>query len=882
MERILKLIHIILLIFSVMAFVSAQKDLPILKEKPESGEMPKKRGGKLKSFDSVVKDYEKIEGLFNLYWNEDMNKVYLEIQRSQLDEIYLCNVTRNSGDAYLFDSGAMHKNFPFFFKKVGERIQFVHKNVRFRAEPDAAINRAVDNSFSNSIIGSARLASEPHSQYGSLLIDAKSLFIQDITMVSYLTGIWKRKYSLDRENSYFNEVKSFELNTEIDVILHFKSGKPKSAYTLPDSRSMLHRYHYSISQIPETDYQPRLADDRVGHFMTMYQDYTSLLKDSPYVRYINRWHLEKAEPKFELSKPKKPIVYWLENTIPVEYRDAVTEGTLLWNDAFEKIGIKEAIEVRQMPDDAEWDPADARYNTIRWIIKPGSGYAVGPSKANPFSGELYDADIRVSSDYVRFWFREYDEFITPLSSDGEDVQTGFDKWWKGEEDDMDDPSGCNYADEKMHEMAFAWNLLSGSRGYTDKDLEDFIHDGLVDLIVHEVGHTLGLRHNFKASSIYTPEQLKSAEFTEENGVTGSVMDYNPINLSPDEGADGNYFQTQLGPYDYWAIEYAYGFAADGESEKMYLENIAGRCTEPLLQYGTDEDASSSSRGIDPQCTRYDLSSDPFKFYQDRITLTQRLWDTVLDNFEKEGERYQKIRQVFTQGVSEYVRGMVNITKFIGGIYHRRDHIGDENGRPPFEVVAPEKQREAVHFLTSKILSRDAFQFSSELLNKLAPERMADFKGTIYRMRRIDFPIHNMVFYIQANTLFSMYSPLRMHRMLDNELRFSNKRKKYTLSEMFKTVRDEVWVELKNRENINSFRRELQRIHLRMLIIMAVKSNNNFPRDAISLARADLEYLKTRMDRLARSQSLDDYTQAHIAENLSKIEAALSAQIPKEF
>ena len=140
---------------------------------------------------------------------------------------------------------------------------------------------------------------------------------------------------------------------------------------------MVHQYHYSLSNIPESDFEPRLADDRLGHFLTMYQDYSSLMKDSPYIRYVNRWHLEKAEPLFEKSKPKKPIVYWIENTVPVEYRDAVREGILLWNNAFEKLGLEEAIIVKQMPDDAEWDPGDVRYNVVRWIIRHGASYAVG-------------------------------------------------------------------------------------------------------------------------------------------------------------------------------------------------------------------------------------------------------------------------------------------------------------------------------------------------------------------------------------------------------------------------------------------------------------------------------------------------------------------------
>lgn len=886
MNRILGKLIIFLLMLNNLALIAQKehfdvKDKDTKLHKGKTGSHLKSSG---KSFEDIVRDMREIHGLFTMYWDEDKDKVFLKIKQNQLDKVYFCDVTRNSGDAFMFDSGSMLQSFPFVFKKVGDRIQFIHKNVKFRAEPDAAISKAVNNSFSHSIIGSATIEGKPHEKDGSILIDASDIFIQDIPRVSLISGYYKRKYNLDKQNSYFDEINSYKNNTEIDVALHFRNSKPKSTYTLPDPMSMVHKYHYSLSEIPESDFKPRLADDRVGHFLTMYQDYSSLMKDSPYVRYVNRWHLEKAEPRFELSKPKKPIVFWIENTVPVEYRDAVREGALLWNDAFEKIGIKDAIVVNQMPDDADWDPGDVRYNVIRWIIQPGSGYAVGPSKANPYTGELYAADIRVSSDYVRFFHRNYTEFLYGVDAKSRDINESFENWMNNEiqESEAYEDHSCNYASGKMEEMDFAWNYLSGTGALAEGDLQQFVHDGLVDLIVHEVGHTLGLRHNFKASTIFTPEQLKSKKFTEEHGVTGSVMDYNPVNISSDKKADGKYFQTQLGYYDYWAIEYAYGFPAKGQSEADYLESVASRVSEPYLQYGTDEDAHSSSRGIDPTCTRHDLSSDAISDYGERITLANELWDNVLNKFEKDGERYPKIRNVFSRGVSQYVRSVANIAKFVGGIYHRRDHVGDPNGRAPFEVVPATKQREAVRFLTKTILDKNAFDFDPELLNKLAPERLGDFRGTPWRMSRIDFPVHNMVMFIQSRVLFSLYAPLRMHRMLDNELKFRLQKDKYTLAEMFETMRSEIWNEVEKRENVNSYRRELQRLHLKMLIHMAIKANNNFPRDAISLARADLEYLQKRIARLTKLQTLDSYTKAHMAENLSKIEAALSAQLPKEF
>jgi len=887
-----KLPPIFILIFSITVFIfniSAQeKQESTAKKETIKTDSKKKKTPKEPKFEDLIEGFTKIEGLFTLYQNVEDGKVYMEIRQDQFGETFLCNITRESGDASLFDSGALIGEFPFFIKRVGKNIQFIQRNVLFRASSDAAIHRAIEKDISHSLWGSTKVASQPHPERGSILIDPTDIFIKDFTMVGHMTSEAKIPYSFDKSNSYFSEIKSFPMNTEIEVTLHFKSSKPTPVFTLTDSRSMMHRYHYSLSSLPETDYKPRVADDRIGHFITMFQDYTSALDDTPYKRYITRWQIEKAEPKFKISKPKKPIVFWLENTIPVEYRDAVREGVLLWNKAFERIGFEDAIEVRQMPDDADWDPADVRYSTIRWIIQPGAGYAVGPFRANPFTGQIYDADIRISADYVRFFYREFGEFITPLSF----ADLFSNPLWPGSEQlghmSLDvPPQHCYYAAGMMHQMAFGWNLLL-ARGLVSEDEEDlkkFIHDGIVDLVVHEVGHTLGLRHNFKASSTIPIDKLADPNFTREKGISGSVMDYNPVNLLPKDKPQGNYFQTTLGAYDYWAIEYAYKpLDPDSkQSEKEMLEEIAQRVADPRLQYGTDEDAFGfSSRGIDPTINLYDLGDDPIAYMDLRTNLAQELWKSIPEKFEKKGEKYQKFRKVFAQALTEYAIASNIIPKFVGGIYYHRDHIGDPHGRPPFKVVPAEKQREALHLVCKKFFSPDAFQFSPDLLNKLAPERFWDFEGTVFRMFRIDYPIHGIVQLIQSSALFRLFDPLVLQRIQDNELRFEKKSEAFTMPELFQTVREAIWQELKEGKNINSFRRELQRNHLYILGRIVAYSPRSLPNDAITLARADLEAIKDQINHALSSKNLDTYTRAHLKETRAKIESILKAQIQKFF
>ncbi len=825
-------------------------------------------------FEKFVEDFEKIEGLFTIYRDDEEGKVYLEIKPEQFDQIYLCTMTRQSGDAYMFDASSSLRNFPFFFQKVHKKIRLIEKNLKFRSE-DKAMKRALENSISNSILASAKQSCKPHKETGAVLIDAADLFLKDMANVTKSSSRHKMNFSFDKENSYFDQIKSFPLNTEIDVVLHFKNSEGKHIYTLPDSRSMIHRYHYSLSVIPESDYTPRFADDRIGFFNTIFQDYTDLLTETPYIRYIDRWHLEKENPNKKNSKAKNPIVFWLDNTIPDRYKPAVKKGILLWNEAFAEIGIEDAIIVKEKPDDADWEPADARYNTICWIIQPGGGYAVGPSHANPYTGEIYDADIRISADFLRYFYIEYDEVINP---EGWTEGLKSAEWKEENFNDINFGNCCHYADGMQQQLSLGYSLLK-SRGQFGKsiDLDEFIDQGLSALVCHEVGHTLGLRHNFKGSTVFSQKQLQDEKFTTKKGITGSIMDYVPINLSPIKEAEGIYFHNRIGEWDKWMIEYGYSIFEE-EKEEENLEKIARRCAHKMLDYGTDEDTyGMSSRGIDPSCNIFDLGNDPIKFYEDRIQIARELWAEIPANFEKKGKSYKKLLWVFNQGLSEYRGAAHNVSKYIGGLYAHRDHIGDPKGRVPFEVVPAKEQKRALDFLTENILSENAFYFPPELLNKLVYEKMGTFTGSIWSLDRTDYSIHNSIAYIQSIVLSHLFDPLVLGRLFDNELKFKEGEDKFFMSAMFSAIGNSVWNEIERCENIDSFRRELQRMYLHRISEIILDENKNIPHDAISLARFELSDIKDKIESLEKT-NLDKITVAHLAETKAKIDAVLQAQI----
>ncbi len=329
--------------------------------KPEEAKKPEgPKPGEDKTFDDVVKEMEVKKGLFTFYYKADENKLLIEIQPEQLDKIFLFAGTleQATGERGLY-AAQMGDSFPIVFRRVGKTVQWVEKNTTFTAAPGTPAARYTARSFADAILGSAKIQSKPHPERKSILLDAAELFVSDLPgFAIYFNRVYQPStYHFDKGNSAAGAVKVFPENVLLDVWLHYATDNPRTpSVTLPDERSIPIVVKYELSTLRETGYKPRLADDRVGQFLTIHQDFTSDQPKVPYTRYIHRWQLEKADPTAKLSPPKQPIVFWLENTIPVEYREWFKDGVLLWNRAFERAGFKDAIVVKQMPDDADWDP----------------------------------------------------------------------------------------------------------------------------------------------------------------------------------------------------------------------------------------------------------------------------------------------------------------------------------------------------------------------------------------------------------------------------------------------------------------------------------------------------------------------------------------------
>ncbi|MEH2155896.1 zinc-dependent metalloprotease [Nostoc sp.] len=841
-------------------------------------------------FNGIVNRIDKLEGLFTLYCSEDSGKVYLELKPEQLNKDYLAIVTLESGvgESGIY-SGLPLSDFLFYFRRVNNRLHFVLRNVKFRTDSEPE-QRSLARSFSDSVLYSLEIATiDPKSQ--NILINLNELLMQDFPGLSPLLKYsLQADYRLDPRKSYFGDVNSFSENVEIDSIYGFSSLEGSNLVTIPDSRALSLKVHYSFSQLRENNgYIPRLADDRVGYFTTAFQDFSNNNAHESFVHYINRWHLEPSNPNAPLSPPKKPIVYWIENAVPLKYRDAIREGVLMWNKAFEKAGFQNAIEVQQMPDDADWKPADVHYNTIRWFNSLDAGFARGPMRVNPFTGEILDADIIVDANMVRLIQQEYHALMETNSCQEktkghEDAGKFLDRFFASSSPALFSSSESCYGMESSNQAAMGALALSILPNTTpsSETMKEYVHQYLRSLIAHEVGHTLGLRHNFYGSTMLAPQELNNTEITHTKGLVGSVMDYLPVNIAPQGVQQGDYFPGVIGAYDEWAIEYGYKKCPSTalevtipESEKSFLDQIALASPQPELSYATDEDIWD----INPLANVWDMSSDVLLYSQWQMDNARFMWQRLDKGYLSKGESYSNLRLKFNRVLKYYFRNATLLSKYIGGQSFRRLHSSDDAAWA-FVPVSLFKQRQALTKLQKYVFAEDAFSFSPQLLNQLAPSRWEHW-GSSAPNNRLDYPIHDRILSFQSAILRSLLDRDRLNRLQDIELK-TLPGEALSIPELFDTLQTGIWTEVfapGEPKPISSIRRSLQQEYLNILLQMMLGTTNT-PEDGRTLAWYELRRLQKAIDvRLKQiGESLDIYTLAHLEASGDRITKALNAQL----
>ncbi len=847
--------------------------------------------GQPRPFKDVLKDAKEIAGLFKVHRKDE--KVWIEIAPDQFDKpfFFSMNIPRSVGERGLYGgqmvgpwNAASSGAHIAVWKRIGNQVQLIAKNNRFFAAEGSPNAQFVAESFSDSLLASAPTVSAPHPETKAVAIEANALLFADLPGYSTaLERAYRMPFTLDSRNSSFSQVTANEHITSLQVNAHFAVPRiaappltpppvpnPAPPSTTPDPRSFFVGFQYNFMKLPPQPMRARPADERVGHFVTSRVDYSDDVNAKQKSHIVTRWRLEKKDPSAAVSEPKEPIVYWIDKNVPQKYRKSVTEGVLEWNKAFEKAGFKGAIVVKQQSDNDEFDTMDARHASVRWFVGADAGFAIGPSHIDPRTGEILDADIGMSDVFARGARRLVAEDLTrPV---GEHAHS------HGHELGTQDLArrgflACNYMSQAAQEMHFAFDMLE-ARGLemSSPEADKLAQSYVKDVIMHEVGHTLGFRHNFRASTIYSPKQLQDIEFTKVNGITGSVMDYTPFNIALKGEKQGEYGMSTVGPYDYWAVEYAYK-EIDATGEKEELARIAARSTEPYLAYASDEDAGFGNVviGIDPDVNRFDLGADPIEFYRKRMMLSRELWERLQTMTLKPGESYERLTRSFQSGFSQLARVAPLAAKYVGGVAHHRDRAGSE--RALYAPTPVARQKEALAMITNDLFRAESFRFKPEFVSRIGIDHFE-------RPRNPDISIANSVLNLQKSVLDQLMSDPVAARLLDSQEKVADRSKLLKLSDLYDTLQGAIWAELKTGREITSMRRNLQREHLRRVSNALVRPAPATPADARSLARENAIELQGQIRAALAKGGKSKESRAHLRESLDTLTEALKAPMQR--
>ncbi len=897
-------------------------------------------------FAEVSKDYEKIvstadgsESLYTIWRRAKDNQLLAELPRNFSSQKHFIAMTVAGGDIW---AGLQGGDGVFYWKRYDKNIAMISPNFDTRTTGDAESKAGVSQQFTDRVMLDMPIVTMGPS--GQPVIDLDAL------LVGQAGRFFDRQAAgANPRLATIKQVKAFPENIEVTI-------------EMPVAGGQLRTFHYSISRLPEsTGYKPREADERIGYFTTSYRDLGKYRDDQKWVRYINRWHLEKREPGLRLSPPKKPIVFYVEHTVPVRYRRYVRDGVEYWNKAFEKVGILNAIEVEYQDkttgNHMDKDPEDTRYNFIRWLSND-MGTAIGPSRTDPRTGQILDADVVLTDGWIRhFWFQanqllpemamqgfspetlafldrnpEWDprirladpgdrDYLLAMRANRGVVRYGghpagnVDPTLYGD-DEFDGLAGrtsqmnglCLAARGKAFDMAMMrmhieLELLTeelaadepegdapageGKKDDKPKKEEPELIDGipewfvgpmLTDLVAHEVGHTLGLRHNFKASSIYTLSDINSDVIKGKKPFTGSVMDYTPVNINREAGpVQGDYTMIDIGPYDYWVIEYGYG-----NDPKKALSRVA----EPELAFLTDEDVG----GPDPLARQYDFSADPLDYANNQIRLVQYYRDRLLAKFVKDGESWSKARRGYNLTLNQQLQAVNMMSAWVGGAHVNRDRKGDPNGRPPIQVVPAQTQRAALKFVIDNSFPDAAFGLTPEMLKHMTVDKWWDDGGRNEIMEDATWAVHDRILGAQASAITMIMNPTVLKRVYDNEFRVPADQDMLTLPELMNSVTGAIWTEIESapastytnrKPYISSLRRNLQREHLDRLIDLSMPGTvrGAAGKPISNLATAKLRDIRDRIKRITDTDAagrVDDYSKAHLAEAGLRIDKVLDA------
>ncbi len=695
---------------------------------------PPVKPGTPKPYKEVVTPEAKSDkGMFAVHRIDE--KVLFEIPVSMLDRDMLWETEiaqTGSGVGY----GGTH---------VGEKvIRWTRRNntvyirsmsYAIRGDGKTAIQKAVDAANVSPILMTFPVEAEGEKK--SAVIDVSRLYAGDASPVPGGGAIGG---GADTSRSYLERIKAFPTNIEARAVVTYTRG---SAITTT--------VHQSLVLLPEKPMPGRYFDSRVGYFTEEFADYASNENRVKNREFIARYRLEKKDPNAKLSDPVKPIVYYIGREVPEQWRPYMRQAVEAWNPAFEQAGFSHAIVAKDAPtekEDPNWDPEDARYSVIRWAAQPVEN-AMGPHVSDPRTGEILSAHIIVWHDVLKL----------------------AEQWYFAQVACMD---------KRAQRLPLPEPLMG--------ELVQYV-------VTHEVGHTLGLRHNHKASASYSTAQLRSAPFTELNGDEASIMDYGRFNYVAQPGDNARLIPI-IGPYDKFAIEWSYKPFTDANSpdaEKSHLDDIAARqVTDPMLRFG-GEDANAR---VDPTVQTEDLGSDAIESTAYGLKNIERNAHILLGATQKYGDDYSLLQEMYNQLLGQRLIELSHVVKLVGGVVQTDYHVG--HGGEVYRPVPKERQAKAVKFLVENAFSTPRALMVPDILNRI------EFGGVADRVLRS-----------QSLILNGLLTDSRVQRLMDREAAATGPT--YTVSDLVTDVQHGIWAEVTvPSPKIELCRRSLQRAYLKTI------------------------------------------------------------------
>ena len=859
---------------------------------PKSPALEKKDAPK--TYASVTKDAQVVAGLVRFY--RKPGALYLEVPTQLLDQPLGFAALRVTSAGDGAPRGRQIETQLVSWQRHGDHLVLNKHNVRFRAAPDSDTERALRDTFPGSPVFSAPLLSLPDAP-SKLVVDASGLFGPDLAeIVPEAAG-----FEVAKDGSMLTHIKGFSDNVVARVSHRLRERKdmardsraqrrrnPIARFAVPkrlaDRRftSMVVDYHFY--RLADDGFVGREADERIGTFLLPFKDYSQVDDQHSLFRYLAiRWDVRKADPQAQISDPVRPIVFTMDRSVPKKWRPLVREGALWWNAAFERIGIRNAVQVLDPPNDPNWDPADVRHSVIYWNYGDDllfSGFA-GPTLVDPRNGKVLSAAVHLNAEFFSFAQNRYLVYAWWRAPGARSAHSGMD--WAGADGSGETwgTQSCDRSASLSSQLAFARLALQarGAARPNDEVMERFVRQAFLDLVAHEIGHALGFPHNWKASMVSSWKSVSAGEVdgsTPGRMMSASVMDYNPIYIAPTKVKQRDFTLTALGSYDHLAVEYVYApLAGNAAQVAEKLDRIAAKAE---IESGLAYDGGELN-AIDPTSNSDDLGDDPLAFADQRLSmLRNEVLPRIAELVLAEGRDYNLLRQALDAVVFSVAMDYIDMTsRHVGGqILLRRkanSQASPKGGPPPIRPVPAADQRRALDLLDRHLFADGAFSFSPKLLAGLKADLLPDWN---YPARYAsDYDVGARIEGLYKTALATLLDSRRLARARDNERRAAGTGKPFELPELFERLERSAFSGV---ASPHADRRALQRVLVDQLSALVLERHRRAPAEVAQLAADSLRSIRTRSQRHLQAVRARGYARAHWRDLVMRIDRVLGAQV----